>query len=120
MERWGQSTYMSLIAAAFTDSMLQRAAAQIGCMTLRIDASRALTTHEELAALVRAIMAAQVKDELDWIEWKIAGDLNKGPTQGTIARHILGLANRLPERAALHAGGWGYLIMGRSRAACPA
>ena len=56
-------------------------------MTLRIDTSRALTTHEERAALVRAIVAAQPEDELDWIEWKIAGDLSKGPTRGTIARH---------------------------------
>jgi hypothetical protein len=81
-------------------------------MTLRIDTSRALSTHEERASRVRAVAAAQPEDELDWIEWKIAGDLGKGPTQGTIARHILGMANRLPDRAALHVGGFGYLIMG--------
>jgi len=45
-------------------------------MTLRIDTSRAFTTHEERAALVRAVVAAQPEDELDWIEWKIAGDLS--------------------------------------------
>src|SRR6185312_4320544 len=88
------------------------AAAYVGCMTLRIDVSRALTTHEERAALVRAVVVAEPEDELDWIEWKIAGDLSKRPTQGTIARHILGMANRLPDRAALHAGGCGYLILG--------
>ena len=76
-------------------------------MTLRIDVSQALTTHEERAALVRAVVAAQPEDELDWIEWKIAGDLGNRPTQGTIARHILGMANRLPDRAALHADGCG-------------
>jgi hypothetical protein len=88
-------------------------------MTLRIDTSRAFTTHEERAALVRAVVAAQPEDELDWIEWKIAGDLSKGPTQGTIARHILGMANRLPDRAALHAGGCGYLIMGAQPGSVP-
>ncbi len=88
-------------------------------MTLRVDTSRAHTTHEERAALVGAIVAAQSVDELDWIEWKIAGDLSKGPTQGTIARHILGLANRLPDRAALHAGGCGYLIMGAQPGSVP-
>lgn len=88
-------------------------------MTLRIDVSRALATHEERAALVGAVVDAQPEDELDWIEWKIAGDLSKGPTQGIIARHILGLANRLPERAALHAGGWGYLIMGAQPGSAP-
>ena len=88
-------------------------------MTLRIDVSRALTTHEERAALARAVVAAQPEDELDWIEWKIAGDLSKGPTQGTIARHILGMANRLPDRAVLHAGGFGYLIMGAQPGSVP-
>ena len=88
-------------------------------MTLRIDTSRAFTTHEEHAALVRAVVAAQPEDELDWIEWKIAGDLSKGPTQGTIARHILGMANRLPDRAAVHAGGYGYLIMGAQPGSVP-
>jgi hypothetical protein len=42
-------------------------------MTIRIDVSRALTTHEELAALVRAVVAAQPEDELDWIEGKSPG-----------------------------------------------
>jgi hypothetical protein len=42
-------------------------------MTIRIDVSRALTTHEERAALVRAVVPAQPEDELDWIEWKVAG-----------------------------------------------
>src|SRR5215472_12557374 len=88
-------------------------------MTLRIDVSRALTTHEERAVLVCAVVSAQPEDELDWIEWKVAGDLSKGPTQGTIARHILGLVNRLPERAALHAGGYGYLIMGAQPGSVP-
>jgi hypothetical protein len=88
-------------------------------MTLWIDTSRALTTHEERAALVRAVVAAQPEDELDWIEWKIAGDLSTRPTQGTIARHILGMANRLPDRAALHAGGCGYLIMGAQPGSTP-
>jgi hypothetical protein len=67
-------------------------------MTLRIDISGALNTHDGRAALVRAVVAAQPEDELDWIEWKIAGDLSKGWTQGTIARHILGMATRLGRR----------------------
>jgi hypothetical protein len=88
-------------------------------MTLRIDISGALSTHEERAALVRAVVVAQPEDELDWVEWKIAGDLGKGPTQGTNARHVLGMANRLPDRAALHAGGFGYLIMGAQPGSAP-
>jgi hypothetical protein len=34
-------------------------------MTLRIDTSHALTTHEDRAALAREIVAAQPEDELD-------------------------------------------------------
>src|SRR5260370_41950298 len=84
-----------------------------------MDVSGALATNEEHAALVRAVVAAQPEDELDWIEWKVAGDLSKRPTQGTIARHILGLANRLPDRAALHAGGYGSLGMGAQPGSVP-
>jgi hypothetical protein len=88
-------------------------------VTLRIDTSRALAASEDRAALVRAVVAGQPEDELDWIEWKIAGDLAKGPTLGTIARHILGMANRMPERASLHACGWAYLIMGAEPGSTP-
>jgi len=88
-------------------------------VTLRIDTSRALATYEERAALVHAVVDAQPEDELDWIEWKIGGDLSKWPTQGTIARHILGMANRMPDRAMSHAGGYGYLIMGAEPGSAP-
>lgn len=81
-------------------------------MAVVIDTSRALRTPGELGSLVRAIVAALPEDELDWIEWKCGGDLSDKATQGTIARHILGMANRRPEQAALRAQGCGYLVMG--------
>jgi hypothetical protein len=81
-------------------------------MAVMVDTSCALRTPEELVSLVQAIVAALPEDELDWIEWKIAGDLGSKATAGTIARHILGMANRIPDRAALHAQGCGYLVMG--------
>jgi hypothetical protein len=86
-------------------------------MTPRIGVSRALATDDGRAALARAAAAAQPEDELDWIEWKVTGDLSSRPAQGTIARHIPGMANRLPGRAALRAGGYGYLSWARSPAA---
>jgi hypothetical protein len=88
-------------------------------MTLRIDTSHPLASYEDRTALVGAVVAAQPEDELDWIEWKLTGDLDKKQTQGTIARHILGMANRLPERAALHAGGYAYLVMGAEPGSSP-
>jgi hypothetical protein len=81
-------------------------------MAVVIDTSRALRTLGDLSSFVRAIAAALPEDELDWIEWKCAGDLSDKATQGTIARHILGMANRRPEQAALRAQGCGYLVMG--------
>jgi hypothetical protein len=81
-------------------------------MALKISTQSALRSHEELAALVRAVAGALPEDEAGWLEWKIAGDLSATATQGTIARHILGMANRMPHSAAVHAGGCGYLIMG--------
>lgn len=81
-------------------------------MAVMLDTSRALRTPEKRLALVRAVIAALPEDELDWIEWKIAGDLTSKGTAGIIARHVLGMANRAPDRAALQAEGCGYLIMG--------
>jgi len=58
-------------------------------------------------------------DELDWIEWKIAGDLSDKAAAGTIARHILGTANRIPDQAALHAQGCGCLVLGAQPGSLP-
>jgi hypothetical protein len=71
-----------------------------------------MRTADELLALVRAVVAALPEDELDWIERKCHGDLTGKPTQGTIARHILGMASHMPTRAAAQAPGCGYLVMG--------
>lgn len=88
-------------------------------MAVVIDTSRALRTPSELVSLVRAIVAALPEDELDWIEWKCVGNLSDKATQGTIARHILGMANRRPEQAALRAQGCGYLVMGAEPGGSP-
>ena len=81
-------------------------------MAVMIDTSRALRTPSELVDLVRAVIQALPSDELDWIEWKIGMDLGSKATQGTIARHILGMANRKPEDAQGHVQGCGYLVLG--------
>lgn len=38
--------------------------------------------------------------------------------QGTIARHVLGMANRYPERAVRYAGGCGYVVVGAEPGSC--
>ena|ERR1039457_4401396 len=67
---------------------------------------------EEAAAVVDAVLAALPADELDWIEWKSSLDLGSKTVRGTLARHILGMANRLPDHAAAHADGRGFVVVG--------
>jgi hypothetical protein len=81
-------------------------------MAVQIDTSRALRRPDELAALVAAVLKALPADELDWIEWKSGLDLSTKSVQGTMARHILGMANRQPDAAATHTQGCGYIVVG--------
>jgi len=69
-------------------------------------------TAGEAAAIVDAVLAASAADELDWIEWKSSLDLRDKTVRGLLARHILGMANRSPEQAAVHGGGRGFVVVG--------
>ena len=82
-------------------------------MPLVVDSSRAFRSPLEVTALVQAIIGASPNDESDWVEWK-NGALMLGQKTAyfAIARHTLGMANRLPESAALHAEGCGYIVIG--------
>jgi hypothetical protein len=53
-----------------------------------------------LRRLVAAIVDADEHDELDWVEWKSALDLTTKHGCFHIARAVLGMSNRMPERAA--------------------
>jgi len=86
---------------------------------IRIDSSRRLRSHAELKGLVEAVVDAGSEDETDWVEWKTDVDLASHEGQGTIARHILGFANRQPEDAARHVGGCGYLVVGAEPGKAP-
>lgn len=72
-----------------------------------IDSRMPLRSSEELAGLVNAVVAASANDETDWLEWKSGLDLKRKENQVTIARHILGMANRRVADAARQAGGCG-------------
>lgn len=65
-----------------------------------------------LVALVRYVLATSAPNEADWIEWKVGLDLAKPAGRFAVARQIIGFANRHPSRAALHAGGCSYLVVG--------
>ena len=82
-------------------------------MTIDIDSSQALRTHDQLVALIRAIHAAGPEDESRSLEWK-SGYAKLGDTDSSfaIARAILGLANRPVDVAQANFEGVGYVLVG--------
>jgi hypothetical protein len=81
-------------------------------MTLNIDPTRAPRRPTELQDLVGAVLQADPADETDWIEWKSFRPLTTAEGRADAARHILGFANRHPDRAARSFEGCGYLLIG--------
>lgn len=79
-------------------------------MSLR--APRRIQDDDDYVALVRAVLGASVEDENDWIEWKSDLDLTSKETKATIARNILGFANRDPEELNKKCGGAGVMVVG--------
>ncbi len=88
------------------------AAVQNGAVTIEIPTDRALRGAAALRSLVEAVVRADAHDEADWIEWK--GPLDLATKEGCfhVARAVLGLANREPERAQLVAEGLGFVVVG--------
>lgn len=81
-------------------------------MALGIDTGAALRGTVDLGRLVHAVIEASEHDEADWIEWKSTLDLSTKAGCFAIARTILGMANRMPERAGLVCEGLGYIVVG--------
>jgi hypothetical protein len=81
-------------------------------MAIEIDTSRELRGVNDLQALVAAAVAAHEHDESDWLEWKLNLDLSTKEGCFAIARNVLGMANRQPDRAAIHCGGLGFVVVG--------
>lgn len=81
-------------------------------MALDIDTSKELRRPADLVALVRSIVDATSADEPDWLEWKSDLDLTAAAGRFTVAKAILGLANRMPNKAKNHCAGLGYVVVG--------
>lgn len=62
--------------------------------------------------LVAAIVQADAEDECDWAEWKSDLDLDGRHGQFTLAKAILGFANRNPHNCTQPFGGTAYVIVG--------
>ncbi len=83
-------------------------------MPLNIDMSRALRSRAELTALVESIVQAPpTEQETDYVEWKSTLDLRATAKDRFAAgKHLLGMGNRHPDRAARTFDGCGYLVIG--------
>jgi hypothetical protein len=81
-------------------------------VTIEVLTAAELRGHSALRQLVEAVVAADEHDESDWVEWKGPLDLTAKPGCFHIARAVLGMANRDPERAATTCGGLSYVIAG--------
>ena len=84
-------------------------------MAISLESAASPGTADEATAVVDAVLAASPADELDWIEWKSSLELGAKTVRGILAWHILGMVNRLPEHAAAHAGGRGFVVVGAER-----
>jgi hypothetical protein len=69
-------------------------------MPLHIDTAAAIRRPADQAALVQAVLTADGTDETYWLEWKSRLDLTAAEGRFTVAKVILGLANRHPDYAA--------------------
>jgi hypothetical protein len=63
-------------------------------------------------ALVEHLYGMANLQETDWLEWKRGYDLTTPAGRARTAKHILGFANRMPDLAERHAGGYAYLLLG--------
>lgn len=81
-------------------------------MTLSIDSSRPVRGPAARQALVAAVHGAQDHNEYDWIEWKLPIALGRAEGNFALAKQVLGMANREPNRAAQNVAGHGYVLVG--------
>lgn len=88
-------------------------------MSLEVDTTCALRGGTALAALVRAVIAANEHDESEAVEWKETLDLATREGCFHIARAVLGMANRNPDRAITTFEGYGYVVVGAAPARLP-
>ena len=65
-----------------------------------------------LEQLLRWVLETNANNELDWLEWKVGLDLTARAHQFAVAKQIIGFANREPSRAAVHAEGCAFIVLG--------
>jgi hypothetical protein len=81
-------------------------------VTVDFDTTRAPLGAADLERLVRAVSRAEPTDETVWLEWKGQSDLSSPAGKVSVARFVLGFANRLPAVASQFCEGRGYMVVG--------
>ena len=79
---------------------------------LNFDSTHAPETPQDFRQLVEAIHTAGSEDETDWLEWKSHLDFSQSKDRFSLAKAVLGMANRQPEAAEQHCQGFGYIVLG--------
>jgi hypothetical protein len=79
---------------------------------LDFDPSRAVVGLHDRQQLIKAVLEASPADEKLWLEWKSTLQLSKAAGRFTVAKAILGFANRMPDVAAQWAEGHAYILVG--------
>lgn len=76
--------------------------------------SRPVRSYNELVGLAEAVFQAPATEqETDYVEWKSVFDLRANAEHRfEVAKHILGFANRHPDRAIQHFAGCAYVVLG--------
>lgn len=77
-----------------------------------VETRAARRPSERLAVVDYVVRAQPGAIETEWLEWKIGVDLTTPAGRGLVGRYVLGFANRNPDRAAQHAEGAAYLLLG--------
>lgn len=83
-------------------------------MTLEIDTSVARRRPADQRRLVEAVISVLPEDEANWIEWKSGLALGSVEGRFSIARQVLGFANRHPDIASRFMQGCAYVLVGAS------
>lgn len=77
-----------------------------------IDTAKSFRSVQRLRELVRYVLGTSPDNETDWIEWKCGHDLTTAAGRFAVSKQIIGFSNRDPRRAAVHAGGCAFIVLG--------
>lgn len=77
-----------------------------------VDTTLPFRSIPRLVELVHYVLATSPDNETDWLEWKCGLDLATPHGRFSVAKQLIGFANRDPRRGAAHAGGCGFVVLG--------